>query len=601
MNYYENGGLAVATLSWSSASTPKQIIPKTQLFSGVAPAAPSNLHTTLVSWNEIDLAWNDNSDNETGFIIDRAKDSGFTVELTTVTVAAGSTSYQSTGLSPSTPYYYRVRATSAAGDSANAGPVTATTLALTSETWLGNTASGRWDIAANWSSGVIPTSTITAVFDGAATYQPTLYQAQSVKGVDFHTAGWTLGGSFTLTVYDGGIDSAGTGSGATNTVSAAVTMASASTWTGGSGNTLILSGALTTAGFTMTKDGAGTLTVAGTQTHTATSAINLTAGTLNLNSDAGIGPVYNLSLTASGTSVLNFGATQHLNSLTLTETALATVTSGTSKTIVTKSLSMPGSPSPTAKLDLANNFLIVDYDAGTPLAAIQGYVKAGMGPKDGIGRVHWDGTSGITSSTANANYLTSAVGVMDNTFDFEGTRSTKTTFGGQAVDTTSILVRYTYWGDLNLDGKVNYDDVSILVYYYCHPPAADKMGWQTGDLNYDGVMNYDDVSLMVYGYYHQGAPLGEASEAAPMETSVPAAAATSQTAPTSTAPASATMNSLILSAGGQAAIPISGETTASAQSSASQPSAISADLAILPPNQDDAEATDEIVLTVNVG
>jgi uncharacterized repeat protein (TIGR03806 family) len=37
MDYYENGGAAVATLSWSSASTPKAIIPQAQLFPVINP------------------------------------------------------------------------------------------------------------------------------------------------------------------------------------------------------------------------------------------------------------------------------------------------------------------------------------------------------------------------------------------------------------------------------------------------------------------------------------------------------------------------------------------------------------------------------------
>jgi autotransporter-associated beta strand protein len=394
---------------------------------------------------------------------------------------------------------------------------TSTTLVLNMvgvpSTWNWTGAAGTdWHNGGNWLAGSPPGGTHTAIFNAAAANQPALTVAESALGLDFQTAAWTIGGAGqVLTVGSGGISSVGTNGNATNAINADLTAGAAQSWTVGSGNTLSLGGTWNAGGSTVTKEGAGTLTVSGPQAHASAAGLIVNAGTLNLNTDAGSSSSYNLSLTAHDSSIVNFGATQHLNSLTLTETALATVTSGTSKTIVTKSLSMPGSPSPTAKLDLTNNFLIVDYDAGTPLAAIQGYVKAGMGPKDGIGRVHWDGTSGITSSTANANYLTSAVGVMDNTFDFEGTRPVKTTFGGQAVDTSSILVRYTWWGDMNLDGVVDYNDVSILVYYYYHTPGGDKMGWQTGDLNYDGVMNYDDVSLMVYGYYHQGAPLGDAA------------------------------------------------------------------------------------------
>jgi hypothetical protein len=37
MEFYENGGTAVAKLLWSSASTPKQTVPKNQLYPAAAP------------------------------------------------------------------------------------------------------------------------------------------------------------------------------------------------------------------------------------------------------------------------------------------------------------------------------------------------------------------------------------------------------------------------------------------------------------------------------------------------------------------------------------------------------------------------------------
>lgn len=81
---------------------------------------------------------------------------------------------------------------------------------------------------------------------------------------------------------------------------------------------------------------------------------------------------------------------------------------------------------------------------------------------------------------------------------------------------------------------------------------------------------------------------------------VTAPATTSDPAP-QPVPASATPARQILRAGGQAAIPGSSATGASAPSSASQPAATSADMAIRPPDQDDIEATDEFVLTVKAG
>lgn len=77
------------------------------------PDAPSNLIATAVSNNRIDLSWTDNSNNETGFKIERRTESGTYIEI--ATVGANVTTYSDTGLSESTRYYYRVRAYNSAG------------------------------------------------------------------------------------------------------------------------------------------------------------------------------------------------------------------------------------------------------------------------------------------------------------------------------------------------------------------------------------------------------------------------------------------------------------------------------------------------------
>src|SRR5262249_19191712 len=71
-------------------------------------AAPSNLTATAVSNSQINLTWTDNASNEDGFEIGRSLDgTNFTAIATN---AENLTTYSDTGLSPSTTYYYRVRA-----------------------------------------------------------------------------------------------------------------------------------------------------------------------------------------------------------------------------------------------------------------------------------------------------------------------------------------------------------------------------------------------------------------------------------------------------------------------------------------------------------
>jgi len=80
------------------------------------PVAPSSLMATTVSSSEIDLAWVDNSNDETSFEVERSLD-GTNFSLLT-TLAADTTSYPDTGLSAATTYFYRVLASNGAGSSA---------------------------------------------------------------------------------------------------------------------------------------------------------------------------------------------------------------------------------------------------------------------------------------------------------------------------------------------------------------------------------------------------------------------------------------------------------------------------------------------------
>jgi hypothetical protein len=90
------------------------------------PAAPTGLAASAVSSSQINLSWTDNASNETGFKIERKTGSGGTWSQV-ATVGAGVTGYSNTGLSASTTYTYRVRATNSAGDSGYSNEANATT------------------------------------------------------------------------------------------------------------------------------------------------------------------------------------------------------------------------------------------------------------------------------------------------------------------------------------------------------------------------------------------------------------------------------------------------------------------------------------------
>lgn len=75
---------------------------------------PLNLSATAVSFSQIDLSWQDNSNNEDGFEIERSTN-GIDY-LILATVYSNVASYSDSGLTIATTYYYRVRAFNTIGD-----------------------------------------------------------------------------------------------------------------------------------------------------------------------------------------------------------------------------------------------------------------------------------------------------------------------------------------------------------------------------------------------------------------------------------------------------------------------------------------------------
>ncbi|MBI4834950.1 MAG: fibronectin type III domain-containing protein [Planctomycetes bacterium] len=96
------------------------------------PAAPSNLVATAVSSSQINLTWQDNSDNEQGFIIESktsCHDPFVQIAVVESNPEVPATTYSHTNLSPGAVYYYRIRAYNVAGNSAPSNMSAAVTFA----------------------------------------------------------------------------------------------------------------------------------------------------------------------------------------------------------------------------------------------------------------------------------------------------------------------------------------------------------------------------------------------------------------------------------------------------------------------------------------
>src|SRR5262249_23000397 len=114
------------------------------------PKAPMNLATAPVSSSQINLTWQDKSNNETGFKIFRSTDGTSFTQVGSV--GANIKTYSDGGLLASTFYYYRVFATNAVGDSDASNTASATTLPTppAAPNGLGATAISGSQIKLSW-------------------------------------------------------------------------------------------------------------------------------------------------------------------------------------------------------------------------------------------------------------------------------------------------------------------------------------------------------------------------------------------------------------------------------------------------------------------
>lgn len=126
----QSGVYSLVKPGWTWAPATQTVAVLTQngaiSFVGSPPPAPSSLTATAISSSRIDLAWQDNSNNEDGFRIERKTGAdGSWAQI--ATAAANATGYSNTALAQHTTYYYRVRAYSADVNSNYSNEANATT------------------------------------------------------------------------------------------------------------------------------------------------------------------------------------------------------------------------------------------------------------------------------------------------------------------------------------------------------------------------------------------------------------------------------------------------------------------------------------------
>jgi hypothetical protein len=249
---------------------------------------------------------------------------------------------------------------------------------------------------------------------------------------------------------------------------------------GGTGDSLALVGS--SAAYSFTANSGQVLFGANAINYNSFSSVSLDpkTGTDNLTVNAG---TVNIPAQANGGGFL----LRHFANFTIAANAAVVVGTNLSShadrsvLLVDSSLSI----NPSGKLDLGGNDMIVrgTGNIGTLFSLLSTGFNSGA----------WTG-NGIDSSYAasNANHLT-ALGLLAN--NTGGSTPIYSTFDGQTgMQASDLLIKYTWYGDANLDGIVNGTDYSQIDTGYAS--AGAMTGWSNGDFNYDTHVDGTDYSLI---------------------------------------------------------------------------------------------------------
>lgn len=243
--------------------------------------------------------------------------------------------------------------------------------------------------------------------------------------------------------------------------------------------------------------------------HTIVSPIN-TYKDLTLDASAGasvklLGPIVDtsnigtatLGKTGAGLAEVNnirfVFANVQAGTLKVTNTALPLDPAATSKVF---QLDIAGGPAaPTAKLDLGNNALVIDYFGGSPIDSVRQLLRAGQ--VSGQGLVSTGGGAGTRLGYGEASILASGG-----------------SFAGQSADGSSVIVAYALGGDANLSNIVDIDDFGVLAAKFNQAGL-----WTDGDFDYTGIIDIDDFGILAANFNRSLAGAAGRGAAVPEPTS----------------------------------------------------------------------------------
>lgn len=228
---------------------------------------------------------------------------------------------------------------------------------------------------------------------------------------------------------------------------------------------------------------------------------------LNVNNNMYIELVEDLGVTTPGIRVttqfadITSHSPQHWGDLSLM--GVLRLTAGGTNVLVTKSLNLTSS---FARLDIADNAIIVDYSGATPLGSWNGSAYTGLigHVARGFNEGGWNG-NGINSSVAAGSGGQTGIAIDASSVALNLAAGETALFEGETVDASAVLIKYTYSGDANLDGVLNGDDYFFIDSHVLQ--SGSVFGYGVGDFDYDGDIDGDDYFWLDAHILSQGEPL----------------------------------------------------------------------------------------------
>jgi autotransporter-associated beta strand protein len=196
---------------------------------------------------------------------------------------------------------------------------------------------------------------------------------------------------------------------------------------------------------------------------------------------AGAGASFNLNVTVPSSGYTNLGTVGSIVAAPGAAVRVGTTarTASNAGVLITSSVDLSGD---TGLLDLGNNDMIVQGVGATGYDSLSASVAAFLAnPASGLG------------TTAGEAYRTLAVFLNDTG---DGTPYF-TTYDGVPVSASDVIVKYTYVGDTNLDGKLDGIDYRRVM----EGRIFGLSGWSWGDVDYSGgTVNDADLATFVQAY-----------------------------------------------------------------------------------------------------